>query len=76
MFRLSRIALSTGPHRIAPASIVGLIASPERIIQIRQNRLLSLNADTQSEYIDRDAVAEEIAGSRRFFAERRWPMIE
>ena len=33
--------------------VVGLIASTERIIQIRQNRLLSLNADTQSEYIDR-----------------------
>ena len=30
----------------------------------------------QSEYIDRVAVAEEIAASRRFFAERRWPMID
>jgi regulator of PEP synthase PpsR (kinase-PPPase family) len=56
--------------------IVGLVASPERIIQIRQNRLLSLNADTQSDYIDRVAVAEEIGASRRFFAEHRWPMID
>ena len=56
--------------------IVGLIASPERIIQIRQNRLLSLNANSQTEYVDRVAVAEEIAGSRRLFAEKGWPTID
>jgi regulator of PEP synthase PpsR (kinase-PPPase family) len=56
--------------------IVGLIASPERIIQIRQNRLLSLNAHAQTEYVDRVAVAEEIAASRRLFAEKGWPTID
>jgi regulator of PEP synthase PpsR (kinase-PPPase family) len=56
--------------------VVGLIASPERIIQIRQNRLLSLNAQPETEYVDRVAVAEEIAASRRLFAERGWPTID
>jgi [pyruvate, water dikinase]-phosphate phosphotransferase / [pyruvate, water dikinase] kinase len=56
--------------------IVGLIASADRIVQIRQNRLLSLNADAQSEYVDRAAVAEEVAASRRLFAERAWPTID
>ena len=56
--------------------IVGLIASPERIVQIRQNRLLSLNAHPQTEYVDRVAVAEEIAASRRLFAEKGWPTID
>ena len=56
--------------------IVGLIASADRIVQIRQNRLLSLNADSQTEYVDRAAVAEEIAASRRLFAERGWPTID
>ncbi len=56
--------------------IVGLVASPERIIQIRQNRLLSLNAETQTDYVDRVAVAEEIAASRRLFAEKGWPTID
>ena len=56
--------------------IVGLIASAERIVQIRQNRLLSLNADSQTDYVDRIAVAEEIAASRRLFAERGWPAID
>ena len=56
--------------------IVGLIASADRIVQIRQNRLLSLNADSQTEYVDRTAVAEEVAASRRLFAERGWPTID
>ena len=56
--------------------IVGLIASADRIVQIRQNRLLSLNADSETEYVDRAAVAEEVAASRRLFAERGWPTID
>jgi [pyruvate, water dikinase]-phosphate phosphotransferase / [pyruvate, water dikinase] kinase len=56
--------------------IVGLVASADRIVQIRQNRLLSLNAETQTEYVDRIAVAEEIAASRRLFAESGWPVID
>ena len=56
--------------------IVGLLASPERIIQIRQNRLLALNADHETPYVDRVSVAEEIAFSRRLFAQNGWPTID
>jgi [pyruvate, water dikinase]-phosphate phosphotransferase / [pyruvate, water dikinase] kinase len=56
--------------------IVGLIASSERIIQIRQNRLLSLRADAETSYVDRAAVNEEIAQSRRLCALKGWPMID
>lgn len=56
--------------------IVGLIASPERIVQIRQNRLQFLNAESDSPYVDRSAVTEEINQSRRFFADRNWPVID
>ncbi|EIM29198.1 pyruvate, water dikinase regulatory protein [Microvirga lotononidis] len=58
------------------ALIVGLVATPERIVQIRQNRLLSLNADDDTSYVDRDAVAEELAASRRLFARNGWPVID
>ena len=58
------------------ALIVGLIASPERIVQIRQNRLLTLNAGQESSYVDRMSVAEEIAGSRRLFQQNGWPAID
>ncbi len=56
--------------------IVGLFASPERIVQIRQNRLLSLNADTETPYVDKMSVAEEIAQSRRLFNQYGWPVID
>lgn len=58
------------------ALVVGLVATPERIVQIRQNRLLSLRADDDTSYVDRDAVAEEIAASRRLFARHGWPVID
>jgi [pyruvate, water dikinase]-phosphate phosphotransferase / [pyruvate, water dikinase] kinase len=63
-------------NTVKRALVVGLVASPERIVQIRQNRLLSLRADDDTSYVDRDAVAEEIAASRRLFARHNWPMID
>jgi regulator of PEP synthase PpsR (kinase-PPPase family) len=57
--------------------VVGLFASPERIVQIRQNRLLGLNAHRDDDqYIDRQAVAEEIAFSRRLCSKHEWPLID
>jgi [pyruvate, water dikinase]-phosphate phosphotransferase / [pyruvate, water dikinase] kinase len=70
------VALPFGLESLRRPLIVGLIASAERIVQIRQNRLLSLNAHSQTEYVDRVAVAEEIAASRRLFAEKGWPTID
>jgi regulator of PEP synthase PpsR (kinase-PPPase family) len=57
--------------------VVGLYASPERIVQIRQNRLLGLRAHKDDDqYIDRQAVAEEVAFSRRLCARHNWPLID
>jgi [pyruvate, water dikinase]-phosphate phosphotransferase / [pyruvate, water dikinase] kinase len=57
--------------------VVGLYASPERIVQIRENRLLGLKAHRDdASYIDRSAVAEEVAFSRRLCAKHGWPSID
>jgi regulator of PEP synthase PpsR (kinase-PPPase family) len=57
--------------------VVGLYASPERIVQIRQNRLLGLRAHhDDDQYIDRKAVAEEVAFSRKLCARHNWPSID
>jgi regulator of PEP synthase PpsR (kinase-PPPase family) len=57
--------------------VVALYASPERIVQIRENRLLGLNAHRDDDqYIDRQAVAEEIASSRRLASKHNWPLID
>jgi len=56
--------------------VVGLIASPDRLIQIRRNRLLSLNENRESTYIDQEAVREEIIAARRLFERQGWPVID
>jgi regulator of PEP synthase PpsR (kinase-PPPase family) len=57
--------------------VVGLTASPERIVQIRQNRLLGLRAEHDADqYIDRQAVAAEIALARKLCGKHNWPMID
>ena len=64
-------------ERLSAPLVVGLTASPERIVQIRQNRLLGLNAHRDDDlYVDRQAVAEEIAFSRRLCAKHNWPVID
>ena len=62
---------------LAQPLVVGLIASPERIVQIRQNRLLGLKAEHDADqYVDRQAVAEEIAFSRKLCGRHNWPIID
>jgi regulator of PEP synthase PpsR (kinase-PPPase family) len=57
--------------------VVGLTASPERIVQIRQNRLLGLRAEHDADqYVDRQAVAGEIAAARKLCAKHNWPIID
>ena len=73
---VSGVPLPPIPDTLKKPLVVGLIASPERIVQIRQNRLLTLNADQETAYVDRMAVAAEIAESRRLFQERGWPFID
>ena len=64
-------------ERLKAPLVVGLYASPERIVQIRENRLLGLNAHKDDDqYIDKAAVAEEVAFSRRLCAKHNWPSID
>jgi regulator of PEP synthase PpsR (kinase-PPPase family) len=65
-------------ERLKKPLVVGLYASPERIVQIRQNRLLGMKADHRDgdAYVDRQAVAEELAFSRRLCARHNWPLID
>ena len=57
--------------------IVGLIATAERISQVRQNRLLGASAgfDAQA-YADRAAITEELTYARQIFTRHGWPMID
>src|SRR3546814_3185312 len=41
--------------------VVGLTTSADRLIQVRRNRLLSLNQAPETDYVDADAVQREVA---------------
>jgi len=71
------LPLSPSLERLNHPLVVGLYATPERIVQIRQNRLLGLKAHREDDlYIDRQAVAEEIAASRKLCSRHAWPVID
>src|SRR5215469_7140348 len=56
--------------------IVGLTNDPERLIQLRRNRLDMLHQDHFTGYTDIDAVRTEVREARRVFVERHWPVID
>ena len=58
------------------AVVVGLTVSPDRLIQIRRNRLLNLREERESSYIDIDSVRAEIVRARRMFESYGWPVID
>jgi [pyruvate, water dikinase]-phosphate phosphotransferase / [pyruvate, water dikinase] kinase len=57
--------------------VVGLTNDPDRLIQVRTQRLASLHQQqVRSEYTDLDKVKEEVTAARRLFTERNWPVID
>ena len=56
--------------------VIGLTVSPDRLVQIRRNRLDSLNQIQETDYVDHDAVRAEIIKARRDFERRGWPVID
>lgn len=56
--------------------MVGLVVSPERLIQIRQQRLVGLNQMSQTNYIDKDQVRLEIRDAKRMFLRKGIKVID
>lgn len=63
----------TKPHT---AFVACLIASPDRIAEIRRHRAMMLADRKLDDYVDRDRITAEIAYSRRICAKHRWPVID
>jgi len=56
--------------------VVGLTISPDRLIQIRRNRLIGLKEQRESSYVDLDSVREEIVQARRLYERHGWSVID
>ena len=66
-------AALTQPHR---AFVACLVASPDRIAEIRRNRAMLMADRNLNDYVDRDRIAAEIAYSRKMCAKNGWPVID
>ena len=70
----------TIPHQLESLKkplVVSLNAAPERLIQVRQNRLLSIGSGVGNDtYIDRQSVADEVTYARRLSAKHDWVQLD
>ena len=71
-----RVQLPRAVRTLVRPLVVGLLASPDRIVQIRQNRLVAMNDNANVDYVDKKLVIEEVAASRRYFEQQGWPTID
>jgi [pyruvate, water dikinase]-phosphate phosphotransferase / [pyruvate, water dikinase] kinase len=56
--------------------VVGLWASPDRLVQVRRNRLNTLGEVRDTSYVDLEAVRAEVAATRKLFEAQDWPVID
>jgi regulator of PEP synthase PpsR (kinase-PPPase family) len=67
------------PHQLETLKkplVVSLHATPERLIQVRQNRLLGIGRTGDDTYIDRQSVTEEVAFARKLSAKFDWALLD
>ncbi len=56
--------------------IIGLTTEPERLYDIRKNRLNSLREKENVEYVDIDKIKKEVEDSKKVFQKNQWPTID
>jgi len=56
--------------------IVGLIAEPERLSDIRRNRVAIMNDHSLKEYTNLDSIKSEVENSKKLFKKNNWPIID
>lgn len=61
------------PHT---AFVVCLIANVDRLAEVRRNRAVLMADRDLNSYVDREAIAAEIAYTRRIAAKHGWPIID
>jgi regulator of PEP synthase PpsR (kinase-PPPase family) len=70
------VPLPTELEKPTQAFVVALVASADRIAQVRQNRVFEQAHGHFEEYVDRDVIAAEIAQTRQLCARHGWPIID
>ena len=56
--------------------VIGLIADPERLSDIRRNRVAIMKEQKLKEYTDLDSIKKEVEDSKKLFKKNNWPIID
>ncbi len=56
--------------------IVGLVADPERLSDIRRNRVAIMQDQNLKEYTDLESIKKEVENSKKLFKKNSWPVID
>ena len=56
--------------------VIGLIADPERLSDIRRNRVAIMKEKNLKEYTDLKFIKEEVEQSKKLFKKHNWPIID
>tara|TARA_B100000886_G_scaffold70814_1_gene45003 strand:- start:6459 stop:7277 length:819 start_codon:yes stop_codon:yes gene_type:complete len=56
--------------------IIGLVADPERLSDIRRNRVAIMQDQNLKEYTDLDSIKKEVEDSKKLFKKNSWPIID
>jgi regulator of PEP synthase PpsR (kinase-PPPase family) len=67
------------PHEVEMLKnplVVGLTTSPDRLVSIRRSRLISMNQNTETAYVDDERVREELTIARKLCTKHNWPVID
>ena len=56
--------------------IVGLVADPERLSDIRRNRVAIMKDQNFKEYTDLEKIRKEVDDSKKLFKKNNWPTID
>ena len=55
---------------------IGLVADPERLADIRRNRVAIMKDNNIKEYTNIDSITEEVNKSKKLFKKYNWPTID
>ena len=56
--------------------IIGLIAEPDRLADIRRNRVAIMKDHSLKEYTDLKYIQDEVENSKKIFKKNNWPIID
>lgn len=56
--------------------VVGLLINPERLMDIRKNRLVNINDISNHGYVDQDMVYQELKEVKKIYKQNHWPIID